>query len=702
MSALPRFHTLEDMALCAAEAVQPPERLSVSQAAEKYHVVKVPGAHYGPYSNDLTPYMVEPMDELTSLDFTGLVFAGPARLGKSVMGINWLTYTAICDPADMMFVHMTQNTSRDWSNDDLDKAIRHSPELKKRLLGGKHGDNTHDKRFMSGMQVLIKWPSITELSGKTKGRVMFFDYDRMPEDISGEGAPFDLGRKRTQTFKRFGMCAAEGSPGYEIEDPKHIQTSRHEAPPTRGILSLYNRGDRRRWYCDCPQCRTAFEPDFSLLKYPDSEDLMESAEQVIMVCPSCGFPMEPSFKEELNAGARWVKDNMIWLPAENRIVQMNGMPVIRSDIASFWIKGPAAAFQDWSQLVFRYLSAKREFEATGAEEALKTTVNVDQGMPYLSQARKSERVPEELKERAEDWGGSQEDPVVPAAVRALVACVDVQARSFVVQVHGLAAGGDTYIVDGFKVRKSARLDDDGDPLPIDPAAFPEDWDRLVESVIERTYPLSDLSGRRMAIRMTLCDSGGRSGVTLNALNFWRSLKADGSGHHKRFALIKGEHSKTKPPVSLTYPDANRKDRHSGARGDVPILLLNSTPLKDQLSNLLGRTDAGGGMIHWPTWMPDWFYSQLTTEVRIKDRWENPNKKRNEAWDLLYYFIGAMTRRHDGGPFPVFRPDDIDWSDPPSWAAEWDENDFVSGEGEEVEFAGKRKPVDFKTLGENLA
>jgi phage terminase large subunit GpA-like protein len=690
------------MILCAAEGVRPPERLTVSQAAEKYHMVKIPGAHYGPYSNDLTPYMVEPMDTLTSLDYTGMVFAGPARTGKSASGINWLTYTAICDPTDMMFVHMTQNTARDWSNDDLAKAIRNSPELRRRLLPGKQNDNTHDKRFMSGMQVLIKWPTITELSGKTKGRIMIMDYDRIPENIDGEGNAFDLARKRTQTFKRFGMCFAEGSPGYEVEDPKHIPSTRHEAPPTRGILSLYNRGDRRRWYWDCPQCRTAFEPDFGLIKYPDSEDPMESAEQAVMTCPSCGFYMEARMKQELNVAGRWVKDNMIWLPEENRIVQMNGKPVVRSDIASFWMKGPAAAFQDWSQLVFRYLSAKREFDNTGSEEALKTTINVDQGLPYISQARKSERVPEELKARAEDWGGSEDAPIVPAAVRSLIATVDVQARSFVVQVHGLAAGGDLYVIDGFKIRKSAREDSDGDPLVIDPAAYPEDWDRLIEHVIEKTYPLADMSGRRMAIRFTVCDSGGRAGVTVNALKFWRKLKQDGDGHHKRFGLIKGEHSKTAPPVGLKYPDATRKDRHSGARGDVPMLFLNSTPLKDQLSNLLGKTEPGGGMIHWPSWTPDWFYSQLTTEVRVKDRWENPNNKRNESWDLLYYCLGVLLRRPDSSPFPVFRPDEIDWSDPPSWAAEWDENDFVSGEGEEPSFRGKRKKVNLADLGNDLA
>ncbi|WP_262197094.1 phage terminase large subunit family protein, partial [Escherichia coli] len=39
-----------------------------------------------------------------------------------------------------------------------------------------------------------------------------------------------------------------------ITDTRWKPSSPHEAPPTTGILSLYNRGDRRRWYWPCPHC----------------------------------------------------------------------------------------------------------------------------------------------------------------------------------------------------------------------------------------------------------------------------------------------------------------------------------------------------------------------------------------------------------------------------------------------------------------
>jgi phage terminase large subunit GpA-like protein len=687
------YRTLEHMIVDVAEMIRPPERLLVSQAAEKYRYLKNEGSFVGYWNNDVTPYLVEPMDVCNSLDFTGMVFVGPARTGKSDMLFNWLAHTAICDPADMMVIHMTNNTARDWSQGDLARMFRHSKAVGARLLKGRQNDNVHDKHFTSGMRLLVKWPAISELSGKTIPRLWLMDYDRMPQDVEGEGSPFDLARKRAQTFRRFGMCVAESSPGFDVEDPQWIAGTTHEAPPTKGILALYNRGDRRRWYWRCPQCRETFEPDFGLFNYPKSADLMESAEQVVMVCPHDGFPITPDFKKDLNLGGKWIRDGMLWLPDGS----VSGAAP-RTDIASFWMKGPAAAFQDWSQIVLRYLQASAEYEKTGSEQALKTTTNVDQGNAYVPKATLAERLPEDLKNRAEDWGGSQDEPVVPHGARFLIATVDVQKRSFVVQVHGVGVGGDTWIVDAFKIRKSARLNEQGEREVIDPAGYAEDWRILVPEVIERTYPLGDDSGRRMQIKSTSCDSGGKAGVTTNAYAFWRWLREQPEGHHKRFQLVKGEPSKSAPRIRVGYPDSQRKDRHAGSRGDVPVMFINSTLIKDQVSAMLGRTDPGGGMVNFPKWAPDWLYTQLTAETRTSKGWENKGK-RNEAFDLLSYAVATCLNTRQISPNIEL----IVWSKPPSWAAEWDVNDLVFGAELTKRFAIQQsRDNDLETLGDLLA
>lgn len=679
------FNSLEHMITVSAEAVRPAERLTVSQSAEKYRYLNNPGSHVGLWSNKKTPYLVEPMDTLTSTDFKRMVFVGPARTGKSDMFFNWLLHTAVTDPADMMVVHMTQGVGRDWSLGDLQKNLFHEGNrnrptaLGEKLVPGRVNDNVFDKRFMSGMRLLIKHPTITELSGKTVPRVWINDADNMIQDVEGKGTPFDLGAKRTQTFKWHGMTVAEGSPAQPVMNTKFIPESLHEAPPAVGLMSYYNRGDRRRWYWGCVQCGHKFEPDFSRLVWPDSKDFMEASEAVTMPCPDCGFPHLPDMQYDLNLDGRWIRDGMQWLDTGEIV----GTP-FRSDIASYWLKGPAAAFTTWPELVLKYLRAHKEYEDNGDEAALFTTVTTDQGLPYTPKAIENGRLPDELKSRAFDWGGTKEDPVVPEGVRFLVACVDVQAGkkpSFVVHVFGIGEGGDIWHVDMFKIRYSPTRTVETPAgvasALIDPAAYHEDWDALKEQVLDRDYPLADGSGRRMMIKIVGCDSGGAAAtgadavsgsVTESAYQFYLKLRS--TNDHKRLHLLKGAPSKSDPlPLRPTMWNTVAKGNFAIPAGGIQGWLVNSNSVKDTVSNKLGRLDPGG-QIYFPIWAEDWLYQQLTAEVRTEKGWERQNKQRkNEAFDLLAYCVAL-------GHHPDIRLQYIDWSNPPGWAKPWDQNELI--------------------------
>lgn len=673
------FATLEEMVSASFDAMRPIERLSVTEAAEKYHIIRQPGSHNGPWSRAKTPYLVEPQDVLTSLDHVAMIFAGPARTGKSLMLTNWLAHSAICDPADTMVVHMAQHTAREWVKSDLEKSFRNSPALRALLSPARSDDNIFDKRFLSGMRQTTTWPTANNLSGKTIPRQWLMDYDRMDDDVDGEGDPFSMTAKRGGTFGRFKMTAAESSPGREVTDPKWQRSSPHEAPPCTGILGLYNMGDRRRWYWACPQCDEAFEPDFPLLKWVDHPDPMDAADTVYMVCPHCGGVMEPDEKDALNSRGRWVRDGMMWLPSQDLMVTRPGCVPVRSDIASFWLKGPAAGFQEWRGLVLNWLRAEKAYRETGDEQKLRVTTNTDQGLPYISRARLSAREPDRLQELSEDWGSTQDDPTVPEGVRFLIATVDVQARSFVVQVHGFAVGGDVVIVDSYRILLSERVDADGNFLPIEPPVFREDWDLLIPKVILRSYPLADDSGRRMPVKLVGCDSGGREGSTANAYSFWRRLKLDPAKLHRRFALVKGNSTPKAPRAYTSWPDSSKRGVKAVAKGEVPVVLLGSNLLKDQLSSMLDRRSsdgaAQGGMLRFPSWMPGWFYSQMTNEVKNeKGVWENPARRRNETWDLAYMALGIAVRgSEDAVPFPTIQFEKIQWDNPPIWASHWDAN-----------------------------
>lgn len=706
--------SLEQLILGSAEAVRPAKRMTVSESAAEYRKLNNPGAYVGPWLNKTTPYLVEPMDVLQSQRFTGMAFAGPAQTGKTDMVLNWIGYSAKCDPADMMVVQTSQTTSRDFSIRRIDRLHRHSPQIGATLAPGTQSDNTFDKQYRSGMMLSMSWPAINELSGKPIPRLWLTDYDRMPENIDGEGDPFFLARKRATTFRSHGMCAAESSPGYMVDDPKWIRSSKHEAPPTKGILGIYNDGDRRLWYWQCVDCHNWFEPDFGLLHWEDTEDAMMAAENATLHCPHCEkvYHHDPingtPGKHLMNQNGKWVPDNC----TIDREGVIHGTP-IRSTIASFWLKGVAAAFSDWKDLVFNFIVAERDYDNTGSEEKLKTTTNTDQGHPYTSRSLASDRVPEVLKSRAKPLAMKE----VPVGVRFLIATIDVQKNRFVVQVHGVHANRDISIVDRFNVQKSKRLDPEGERYWVKPGAHPEDWKILVEEVINKTYPLIDGSGREMGVRFTLCDSAGKDGTTSNAYDFYRWLRwgdrlgeddedipttDEGSyewqpGLAGRFMLLKGASTKTAPRVAISYPDSQRKDRHAGARGEVPVLMLNTNLLKDKLNHMLDRVEPGNGIL-FPDWLDDNFFIELTVEVNDPQKgWINPRNFRNESWDLLAYCLAALLT-------PGISIEHINWQDPPLWAEEWDMNDLVfDPEIEDKPYEAERKPRrSLKDIASNLA
>lgn len=598
--------------------------------------------------------------------------------------VNPIVHSVTCDPMDMIVYQTSQGIARDFSKRRIDRLHKHSVEVGNRLRTGSKYDNTHDKHYKNGMMLTLSWPTINELSGRPVGFVLLTDYDRMELDIDGEGSPFDLGRKRTTTYARSAMTLAESSPGYSVTNPSHIPATKHEAPPAPGILALYNRGDRRRWYWPCTHCEEYYEPSFELLQWVNSKDVMECGESAKMMCPHCGALNEHDLKHEMNVAGSYVKDGQTI--TKGGIIVGDG---VNSDIASFWPKGVTAAFSSWSTLVVNYLKAEQEFERTGDQQALKTTVNTDQGEPYITRGVGGVRLPEDLKARAEDFG--HDEPTVPEGVRFLIATIDVQKNHWVVQVQGVTAPhkedamSDSVVIDRFDIRKSKRFDEDGDRVWVSPGTYLEDWDLITEKVLNKTYLLGDDSGRYMAVKITACDSGGRKGVTSMAYQYWLRLKKQGMAG--RFLLVKGQPRPSAPRVEVTYPDNAIKGLKPSQTGQIPVLMINSNKVKDHLDNLLDRTEAGG-MVRFSDLLDDYFYSELTVEQRgDNDKWENPKKLRNESWDLLHYFFAVCFH---------LRVEYLNWNSPPGWAKEWDDNVLVFEEKDENSLASKKK-VDYSTV-----
>ncbi len=670
--------------------------MTVSEWAEDTRYINQPGAYVGDWKNDTTPYIVEPADTLQDPMFKGEIFVGPAQCAKTDgLIVNWIGYSATTDPQDMIVYSPTFTAARDFSMRRIDRLHRHTEEVGAALVKDRDGDNKFDKHYQNGMMLSLSYPSVTELAGKPIGRVAITDYDRMDDDIGGDGNVFDLGSKRTTTFGSFAMTLAESSPSREISNYKAIVTG-HAAPPTKGgILSLYNRGDRRRWNWPCPHCTSYFEGEWEHIHWDETKSSnLDKAETAYMVCPVCDGHIMPDDRRQMNIDGVWLKEGQ---RVENNRIVGRGR---RSDIASFWLKGVAAGLTTWKNLVKIYLDAEDEYTQTGEETALAKFFNTDIGVPYIPKniAEGSTRTPETLMNRVEKWT----DRTVPAPVRFLLGVVDVQGSSFVVQVIGIAPGKpyDMYLIDRFSIKYSARPDPSAPVgresyLFVQPGAYLEDWDHIREQVMERTYPLDDDSGRKMAIKLTLCDSGGKAGVTARAYDFYRATVA--AGEFGRFHLVKGDNTPQSPRARITRPDADKKSG-AGARGEIPLLFLNPLLNKDDLNNRLDVMVPGYGMIHFPDFLikekMTFFFEEMTSEARVTGKGWQKLVPRNEAWDLFYYAIGACAST-------LLNVEKVDWSNPPAFAKPWDENPFVISAEAKRAFEGRASTYDFAAFGRSM-
>ena len=661
-----------------ADAFRPPKRVSVSQGAAQNLVFQQTGGYSGNWSATEAPYMIEPMDMLASRRHESVCFVGPARTGKTAGLLDgWFAYAVTCDPGDMLIVQMSQEKAREYSKTRIDRAIRHSPEIAAKMSVRASDDNTHDKLFKHGMWVKIGWPSATQLSSSDYRYVALTDYDRMPENIDGEGAAYGLAIKRTQTFLSRGMGMVESSPGREVTDPNWRPATAHEAPPCSGILGIYNRSDRRRWYWKCPDCSDYFEAKpgielFSLLPKDDELlDIVRSADLPDMaakyskvVCPCCGSIIDQKLKPLLNKieTARWVGDGQIVIDGE----------VIgdchQSSIAGYWLGGVAAAYQKWDSILLRYLQGLREYSLTGSELALKTTVNTDQGMPYISRAM--------IEASAGGAGRKTEDfeqYVVPKAARFLVASVDVQGGTkgrFIVQVHAIGEHLEQWIIARFSLSKSPR----GEDIQIDPSGYAEDWSVLTNKVVNSTYRID--GENELKVLLTVVDSGGEAGATANAYAWYRSIKK--SGLADRVMLVKGGSSKPESPVVK----ANARDPKGKPMRDVLLHIVDTDHFKDSISAVRRRKDYGPGYIHFPDWLPGTFFDELDAEIRDKSGKWKKIRARNEALDLCVYVLAGCWK---------LGAHKIEWKSPPHWARPAGENMMLTTREVRREIQKKQQP-----------
>jgi phage terminase large subunit GpA-like protein len=416
----------------------------------------------------------------------------------------------------------------------------------------------------------------------------------------------------------------------------------------------------------------------SLFNLPPEQELVESVRSMSIpklaaewgsriACPCCGSLLDAKHKTTLNRRGVWLAEGQHMTEHGERIGVAQP-----ATIAGYWLGGVAAAYQSWKSLVERYLQGLRDYALTGNEETLKTTINTDQGMPYISRHLvESQSGNTSIEERANN---SLQRYVVPEETRCVVASVDVQGgvtSRFIVQVHAVGPDMEQWLVDRFEIRKSQRQGMGDEFAPIDPAGYPEDWDILTEKLLRSTWR-TPTEGREIRAKMVVVDSGGEDGVTANAYQWYRRCRRDKLAH--RVMLYKGASTPSAPILKESMVGK----RGGKTRPDIPLYVCNPNLLTDAVDAGLRRSTPGPNYIHFPApkhpttnpdgWLPMSFFDELKAEVRQPNGTWKQIRKRNESVDLCRMIRAGLLK---------LGLDKIkDWAVVPAWLAPLDLNSEV--------------------------
>ncbi len=655
------------------DVIRPPKRLTVTECAEEYVYLK-DEAYTGYYNSRLAPLMREPADALTSRFYDSVILAAGVQNGKTQSVIlNGAAHKIIADPMDAMIIEKDMASAGDFSVRRLDRMIANSDKLKSLLLAGRSADTTWRKKFKTGQLLNVGWPSKNQLAGKPIGFMLGTDYDRWPDDIGGEGSGFDQMQKRTTTYMSKAMCAVESTPSKEVDDPtwKPSEDRPHEAPPTKGILGLYNTGDRRMVYAKCPHCEEYFrpspDPDESMY-LPPHESVEERAAGIALICALCGEHITRDQEKAFRLTGTWLK--------EGQTIDSEGVKHGEGRVskrASFWCAGWFASFNSWFDIGLTYARAEDQYERTGDEDSLKNVYNQEFVHPYVPKSRRSQSTDFALlKERALDI----ERFTVPDGVRTLITAVDVQGGKgsrFEFGMFGMGTENRAWYLDRYTLTETDR---EGKTDRIQPAVYEEDWS-LLDAKINATYKLKD--GKELMNHFLVVDCGGEAGVYDNALSWYRKLPM--SLKRKCFLVrgmggdsVKKNIKENQDKVILSWPDSRKQtgQRNVSSKGDVPVLMINTDRFKDDIAGQLDRDFDGWGFVQFPKYFKDRHYEELlNAEIREAKGWVQIRGKANESLDLFVYALAAW---HQLGGHS------ISWNRPPLWAADMEKNSNVVSAG----------------------
>lgn len=315
----------------ALQFLKPPEQLTVSEWAEQYRMLDSKSAAMpGPWSNDVTPYLVGIMDEFNNYETEKIVFVKPTQVGGTEALHNMVGYIVAQDPSPTMIVYSTEQLAKSISENRLQPMIRATPELRR-----KFDENSQllELQFDGMYLSLAGSNSPSGLASKPIRFLLMDEVDKYPGASTREADPIKLASERTKTFhnrKIFVTSTPTIKTGHIWKEKEEADIEKH-------------------FFVPCPHCHEYIELKFSQIRFPDDESMsyIDRAEFANYVCQECGCIITDSQKHQMLRDGEW------------RVVKRNTK--FASTVA-FWINTLYSPFVRFSEIAKEFLKTKDDPE----------------------------------------------------------------------------------------------------------------------------------------------------------------------------------------------------------------------------------------------------------------------------------------------------------------------------------------------------
>lgn len=269
-------------------AFKPPERLTVSEWADKYRVLsEKDSAMPGLWRTERTPYLKEPMNAFNNNRIKDITFVAGTQLGKTVMEQNMIGFAVAQDPGPMIIVYPTDKLAEFTSENRLQPMLELSEPLKEKF--DKEGSQRLELHFPDMYIALIGANSPSNLASRPARYVFFDEIDKFPKWTGAEASPLALAEERTKTFW----------------NKKIVKVSTPTLKSGNIWQGWENADVQYKFFVPCPHCGRFQTLEFKQIKFNSEETPGEVRYASHYECEHCKETIDDRHKMQMLRQGKW-------------------------------------------------------------------------------------------------------------------------------------------------------------------------------------------------------------------------------------------------------------------------------------------------------------------------------------------------------------------------------------------------------------